>query len=127
MRLDVHVYIHDSNDDKLNLILQKVNTIMATQAELAAALEAANTALSDVGDKIDAALPEVTKIGTETQTLITAIANLTAIISAGGGTSPEVDAALAKVQASADRLKTSSDSLTGKLQEVDALVPDATP
>jgi len=125
----VHILnAHNQDNPLLKLILQKVEHIVATQKEVADKLEALNTTLVSVGDKLDGAITEAGKIGTETQTLITAVANLTAIISAGGATSPEVDAALAKVDASADRLKASSDALSGKLQEVDQLVPDpATP
>lgn len=112
MRLDI--YLHDSNDDTIPLlhdILTKVDHIMATQADLAAALNTTNDALTAIGTEVD-------KVGAETTTLVTAVANLTAIISAGGGTSPEVDAALAKVQASAD-------ALAAKVKAVDDLVPDA--
>jgi len=84
---------------KLDLILSNQGIIMSTQAELAAQL---NTVTA-----------EVTKIGTETQTLLTKIADLTAAIEAGGATTPEVDAALAALQA--------------QVKVVDDLVPDAPP
>lgn len=110
MRIDL--YIHDASDDSLlNQILTKVDKTMATMQELATALEATNTALTNIGTEVD-------KVRTETTTLNTAVNNLTAIISAGGATSPEVDAALAKVQAS-------TDALTAKVKAVDDLVPDA--
>ena len=69
---------------------------MATQAELA-------TALTTVTD-------EITKIGTETQSLLAKIDDLTAALAAAGATTPEVDAALAALQAQA--------------KAVDDLVPD---
>ena len=111
MRLDV--YVHDAHDEiipLLKLINDKVTHIMATMADVKTALDKANDTLTSIGTEVD-------KVATETQTLITAVSNLTAIISAGGATTPEVDAALAKVQASAD-------ALAAKVQAVDALVPD---
>lgn len=102
---------HTESNPLLKLILHKVENIVATMADVKIALDKANDTLTAVGTEVD-------KVGTETQTLITAVANLTAIISAGGATTPEVDAALAKVQASAD-------ALAAKVKAVDDLVPDA--
>ena len=78
------------------LVLERLEYIMATQAELA-------TALTTVTD-------EITKIGTETQSLHAKIDDLTAALAAAGATTPEVDAALAALQAQA--------------KAVDDLVPD---
>jgi len=102
---------HNESNPLLKLILEKVNHIMATQAELAAALKTANDALTAIATEVD-------KVGTEVDTLNAAINNLTAIISAGGATTPEVDAALKALQ-------TSVDSITAKVKAVDDKVPDA--
>ena len=116
MKLEItaHLYIHDTIEGPnplLNLINEKVDRIMATQAELAAALNSANSSLTDIGTEVD-------KIGVETTNLQKNVADLTAALAAGGTTSPEVDAALAALQATAAGLAT-------KVKAVDDLVPDA--
>jgi hypothetical protein len=78
-------------------VLRYLEKIMATQAELAASL--------------DLVAVQVAKIGTETQGLKASIASLEAALAAAGGTSPEVDAALAALKA--------------QVQVVDDLVVDA--
>ncbi len=80
----------------LSVLNGKVNVIMATQKELAAALDVVN-------DKL-------VKIGTETNTLLAAIADLKVQL-ANAPVSAELQAAFDKVAAQAD--------------VVDALVPDA--
>ena len=72
---------------------------MGTQTELAAKLTALTT--------------QVSKIGTETQTLLVKIEDLTNAIAAGGATTPEVDAAVA--------------ALTAQVGVVDDLVADIPP
>ena len=67
---------HNENNPLLKLILSKLEKVMATQAELAAALKTANDALTAIATEVD-------KVGTEVDTLNAAINNLTAIISAG--------------------------------------------
>ena len=74
----------------------KLEQIMATQAELAVSLQALTT--------------QSAKIAGETQLLLAKIDELTAAIAAGGQTTPDVDAALAALQA--------------QVAVVDALVPD---
>lgn len=69
---------------------------MTTQAELAVEL----AALTD----------QVTKVGDETRTLITKIADLTAALEMAGRVSPEVDAAVVALKA--------------QVKVVDDLVPD---
>lgn len=110
MRIDI--YVHEAHDESplLKLLLEKVNHIMATQAELAAALGAANTTLTDIGAEVD-------KIGTETAALQKNVADLTAAVGAGA-TTPEVDAALTALQAT-------TSSLASRVKAVDDLVPDA--
>lgn len=72
---------------------------MATQEQLAADL---NTVTA-----------QVAKIGTETSATLQKVIDLEAVIAAGGGTTPEVDAAVAALKAQA--------------QLTDDLVPDAAP
>lgn len=83
----------------LTQILEGVRTIMATQAELA-------QALNDL-------TAQVAKIGTETSATLQKVTELEAALAAAGGTTPEVDAALAALKTQA--------------QATDDLVPDVTP
>ena len=91
----------------------ELRKIMATQAELATALNALQAKLGDIGTEVD-------KVGTETVGLQKNVADLTAAINAGDTTSPEVDAALKAVQ-------DSTDSLSARVKAVDDLVPDPAP
>ena len=99
--LDVEVTVIDDDDgegpSKLSRILNKLEHIMATQQEHAAAL---NT-LRD----------QLVKVGGETESLIKAVADLTAAVAAAGNTTAEVDAAMQAV--------------TDQANAVDALVADA--
>lgn len=61
--------------------------------------------------QVNALTGKVTKIGTETRTLLTKIDDLTAVIAGGGSVSPELQAAV--------------DALKAQVDIVDALVPDA--
>jgi acyl transferase domain-containing protein len=80
-------------------VTERLDSIMATQIELATSLATVTA--------------QVTKIGDETRTLLTKIADLTAAVAAAGTTTPEVDAALTALQ--------------DQVGVVDALVPDAAP
>ncbi len=87
------------DDNKLDLVLvqlarieefllhlhKEVRIIMATQAELAADLQAVTD--------------QVAKIGAETTATLQKVTDLEAALAAGGGTTPEVDAALAALKA----------------------------
>jgi hypothetical protein len=92
-----HFHFYPTDSGLLSILLAKVESIMSSQAELAA--ELANVTA------------HVAKIGTETQTLLDKIAELAAAIATAGGTTPDVDAAMVALQAQVDI--------------VDALVPDA--
>ncbi len=81
---------------KLRRLLRKVNVIMATQAQLTAQI----TALSD----------QVAKVGAETTKSLQMIADLQALIAAGGTVTPE--------------LQTAVDALAAQLKTVDDLIPD---
>jgi predicted nucleic acid-binding Zn-ribbon protein len=91
-------------------INRKLEAIMATQQELAAALTTANQQLTDIGTEVD-------KIGTEVTGLEKQVADLTAALG-NVQTTPEVDAALTALQAT-------TASLASRVQTVDNLVPDA--
>lgn len=80
-------------------LTQLEETIVATQQELATALDQVNA--------------QLVKIGTETQTLLTAIADLQTQLANAGNVSPALQAAFDRVAAQAG--------------VVDALVPDAPP
>lgn len=84
------------DDHSVELLNQKLNKIMSTQAELAEQL----TALKDQTDKANAEL-------------LQKISDLEAAIVAAGNTTPEVDAALA--------------ALKDSVQKVDDIVPDQPP
>jgi len=95
MKVDHHVWFHD--DPTGQLILHKLEKLMATQAEMAASLDA-------IGE-------QVTKIGTESAATLARVSELEAALAAAGNTSPEVDAAL--------------EALKAQVKLVDDLVPDA--
>lgn len=79
----------------LRLLLNDLKgTIVASMQELTAALQAATAELS-------ATKAVLATVGTEIAALNTAVATLTAELAAGGGTTPEVDQALADLQAAA--------------------------
>jgi multidrug resistance efflux pump len=80
MRIDI--FIHEaSRESGLDSLHQKVDTIMATQAEQAAKLRALGAQLAKARGEI-----------------IAAVDRLTAAVAAGGGTTPEVDDATAALQ-----------------------------
>lgn len=86
---------------------ERLSKIMATQVELAAALEALTA--------------QMAKIGGETTSLVTKVQELTDALAAAGNTSPAVDAALAALQAQAGVV----DGMVGDLPSVPpALPPD---
>lgn len=91
-------------------LLRELKKIMATQTEIVAQLNAVN-------EKLVAATAKITKIGTETDSLLTKILALEEIINAGT-VSPELQAALDAVKAQADVIESTA---TG----VDDKVPDA--
>lgn len=77
---------------------ERLEQIMATQTELA--------------NSINQVAAQVTKIGDETRTLLTRVAELTTALEEAGHSTPEVDTALAALQE--------------QVAVVDALVPDTT-
>lgn len=87
--LQVHVHVHQDTDTArlLQHINDKVNTIMATQAQLAADLQA-------LKDQLDKAKGEIVA---KVQALEDALAN-------AGGTTPEVDAALLALKGAAQSM-----------------------
>ena len=96
MKIKINVFIQGDFSE----VLSKLEKIMTTQVEGVV--------------EIQAVKEQVTKIGTETSTLLTKIEELTqAIENAGKDLSPEVQQAL--------------DDLKAQAQIVDDLVPDAAP
>lgn len=80
MRIDI--FIHEAGSDLgLNSLHQKVDTIIASQAEQAAKLRA-------IGEQIAKAKAEI----------VAAVDKLTAAVAAGGNTTPEVDEATQALQ-----------------------------
>lgn len=91
----VHNMLHDVSQ-RIGTLTEGVIKIMATQVELTA--------------QIQAATDKLTKIGSETKSLLKKIDDLMAVI-ANGPVSPELQAA--------------ADALSAQADVVDALVPDA--
>jgi len=91
-------------------LLRELQKIMATQTEIAAELNA-------VKEKLVASTNKITKIGAETDSLLTKIAALEDTINAGT-VSPELQAAF-------DAVKTQADALEATAAGVDDKVPDA--
>ena len=87
------------DNEKLNLIILKLNQVMSTQAEIAAGLNAATLQLK--------------KIGTESAATLQKVADLQAALNNQPGVTPELQSAF-------DALKT-------QVQVVDDLVPDQEP
>jgi uncharacterized phage infection (PIP) family protein YhgE len=87
--------------------------IMANQAELAKQLTDATTAVGKIGDG-------VTKIGTETKTLIQKVADLTAALANQQNVTPEL-------QAAADALTAQVTVVDDTVKATDDLVPDGAP
>lgn len=98
IRMDVYHHMGERDDvvSLLHKVIAQLEKVMATQAELVV--------------EVNALKDQVTKIGTETSTLLTKINDLLAIIAAGP-VSTELQAAV--------------DSLKAQVQVVDDLVPDA--
>lgn len=111
IRIDANITIHLHGDPSpiLAALHTLKDTIMASNSDLLTALNTVNSNLTDIGTEVD-------KIGTETAGLQKAVADLTAAL-ANGTTTPEVDAALAAVQAS-------TSGLASRVKAVDDLVPD---
>lgn len=107
-KLDVNHYFHWGQE---SLILQRLDQIMATQADVAAQLTAQAATLA-------AQATQVAKIGTETDGLLQKIADLTVAVEQAGNATPEVEAALAAVN---DQTLVLQSAITG----VDDKVPDA--
>lgn len=82
--------------DRLSLLNERLDKIMATQADVVAQLKTVND--------------QLTKIGTETTTLLKKIDDLTAVIAAGT-VSPELQAAV--------------DAVAAQAKVVDDMVPDS--
>lgn len=119
-RVDLHLYFHLDEalarqivvlfSAQFKAINTKLETIMAKQSDAAVTLTQQAAKLDTISDEVD-------KVSAETTALVKAVADLTAA-AGNSDTTPEMDAALAAVQASSDRLAT-------KVKGVDDLVADA--
>lgn len=87
MNIRIDLFIHEPGGGTLDSLHQKVDTIMATQAEQAEKLRA-------IGAQLAKARAEI----------IAAVDRLTAAVAAGGNTTPEVDEATAALQAAVQGL-----------------------
>jgi hypothetical protein len=117
MTLGVHIeaqitiHLHsEPSQHILDSIANLKETLVASNQDLLAALNLVNANVTDIGVEVD-------KIGTETTALQKSVADLTAAL-ANGTTTPEVDAALAAVQAGVA-------GLASRVKAVDDLVPDS--
>lgn len=99
-----------SEQERHKSLLKLIRQIMATQTEIAAELVATK-------DRLVSATNKITKIGTETDSLLTKIKELEAVINAGT-VSPELQAAF-------DGVKAQVDSLESAVTATDEKVPDA--
>jgi chromosome segregation ATPase len=115
--MNIHIHVHDHRGHDLEkivtqiaLLTNKINQIMATQVEAAAALAAITAKLDTVSTEVDKVSTETTALLVEIQTLIDAAANQ--------DVTPELQAAI-------DAVASRADSLATKVAAVDALVPDA--
>jgi chromosome segregation ATPase len=108
---EAHVYLApESLDVKLDNI---ATSIQGLKMDMATALQR----LTDLAGTVANIQTEVDKVGGETDALVAEVANLKAVIAAGAVTTPEVDAALAAVEARAS-------GLAAAVQAVDDKVPD---
>lgn len=125
--------------------LEKANqerhrTVMAGQEDIVARLNAA-TALIDtlsagIGEAVTASeetVSTITKVGTETEGLKQAVADLTAAVNSQDNAKPELVAAMAALETklgglgtAVDSAKTQAIAAKDKATEVDNKVPDAT-
>lgn len=121
MELKIHVDVHFPRPaasgfettvlQLINILTNKVNSVMSTQAQLVEQLNTVTTSLSAIGAEVD-------KVSGETTALLSKITELQNALNDAGSTTPEVDSALAAVVAQAQLV-------ASKLQAVDDLVPDA--
>lgn len=109
---ELHLHFHGALDaPDLQPLIERLDAIMTTQAEVTAALTAAT-------QKLDAALSTLTKVSGETGALLVEIQTLKDLIASMGNTvSPELAAA---VEAVASKAQAVADAATG----IDGQVPD---
>lgn len=103
MKIEIHIHHHDESGEILRTLHSIERKMTMNQAELATALGAIGDSLGSVGDELAKATAEI----------IAAVAN-------SGNTTPEVDAAVARLQGVATALATAA-------QTLDDLNPDQAP
>jgi len=97
---------------------------MATQSEIVAQLKDVSQGLKDTQAAVASLQTEVGKVGTETDSLIKQVADLKAIIDAGGTITQELQDAVADVATQAGAVKSGITNVTTAVQAVDDKVPD---
>lgn len=112
-RVDVFHHFDFPQSSDLAALLEKVNTMSISQAELAVALTATKAVVLDIRTS-------VAKIGIDTESSLAKIATLTAMLEEGGAVTPEVEALLGEINNELTGIK---DAAT----LVDSRVPDAAP
>jgi hypothetical protein len=113
-----------AREKEINRILKE---IMATQADIAKLLADNTALLADIATSTAAAVIEIGKVGTETDTLLAKIKELQDIIAAGGTIGPELQAAADALAEQVSAVKKQSELAATAIKTVDDKVPDATP
>lgn len=103
----------------------KLDKLMKTQLEIIADLKAQTLALVEIGKTLQATLIILEKVATETKALKDKIVVLEEAVRNQTGASPELEAAMADAVAQVAILQATVALASSKVQEVDALVPDA--
>jgi ABC-type transporter Mla subunit MlaD len=104
---------------------QQIKSIMETQQELAAALNAAKEQIESLTLSVQTANAGIVKIGTETDGLIDAVNKLTEQLGNQGGLSEEVKSAIAGVQTAIAAASEAVAETRSNVEVVDAKVTDA--
>lgn len=113
--IDLLIKRFSESNPLLKLILEKVNQIMASNAELLTQLDeikAEMDATTAQNAKANAEISAAIGVNTTTVAALTQqVADLQAIIAAGGEVSPDIVAKVAELKVSADAAKASSQAL----------------
>lgn len=110
-----------------NDITKRLDKLMATQAELVQQVQTLTAQLADTNTKLTTTNAIVVKIGTETDGLITKIADLEAAIANQSDASPELVAAFGAAKEQADTLAATAAQVEVSAAAGDAKVTDAPP
>jgi len=111
-------------ESRLHNIENKLDKIMATQADIVTQLNAATQNIAAISTAVDAAVVEINKVGVETDTSLKLIKDLQDAINNQTNATPELVAA---AQALADQVGVAAASATAAqsaIQVVDDKIPD---